>query len=512
MRGKGGIVKVLLEAKADPNAVGDNDGWRPIHAAYDNPEILELLLEAGASKYFGAKTCCYIDRETELSVALLSGKSEIVLLLLENGALLSFNFDVNERDENGSVALHNIDSLTTKLTLEILIRRGANTNVADYSGTTPLLSAIQRQSNEAVDYLVSKGADVNMPTGQYGTALNMACYSGKLESVTNLVENKANVNFSYTGLYGTPLHSAMLRPDDDEKYRIIEYLLRRKELDLHQSVPWWGGYLGLACLCGSLSLLSTLTAKDSTKVNEADKIGRRPIHFALYRTLDHVKYLLRTGAAIEGTDRMKRNALHFAVVSGRLDIVRYVLAKNMDLTSSRDIDNWTPLMWAVRVCGKWDTRSSYRLGIIKELLNHGADRMVEGEGLGRTWTTYELAWYYNLDKEIIDIVTPTPEELQKVSGEEHSALWAYRIKSPKIKGRDGPSDSYCDACLMMLNGILHNCEICENFRLCFKCYRSRNMIHAGHAFHVWREDEEYEGYMDTDLSSYASGSEESSIG
>ncbi|PTB35677.1 hypothetical protein M441DRAFT_153088, partial [Trichoderma asperellum CBS 433.97] len=105
-------------------------------------------------------------------------------------------------DENGSVALHNIDSLTTQLTLEILIRRGANTNVADYSGTTPLLSAIQRQSNEAVDYLISKGADVNMPTGQYGTALNMACYSGKLESVTNLVENKANVNFSYTGLYG----------------------------------------------------------------------------------------------------------------------------------------------------------------------------------------------------------------------------------------------------------------------------------------------------------------------
>lgn len=86
----------------------------------------------------------------------------------------------------------------------------------------------------------------------------------------------------------------MLRLDDDEKYRIIEYLLRRKELDLYQSVPWWGGYLGLACLCGSLSLLSTLTAKDSTKVNEADKIGRRPIHFALYRTLDHVKYLLRT--------------------------------------------------------------------------------------------------------------------------------------------------------------------------------------------------------------------------
>lgn len=54
MRGKGGIVKVLLEAKADPNAVGDNDGWRPIHAAYDNPEILELLLEAGASKHVNA--------------------------------------------------------------------------------------------------------------------------------------------------------------------------------------------------------------------------------------------------------------------------------------------------------------------------------------------------------------------------------------------------------------------------------------------------------------------------
>jgi ankyrin repeat protein len=507
MRGKKDIVKNLLEAKADPNVIGDKDGWRPIHAAYDNPEILEMLLEAGASKSvnatdnsgktalfiacrwgycnsvrvllkFGAEACCYVEQETELSIAVFSGKPEVASLLLEVGVnplkysatnlkspllhycvrqnlvdllkmLLSYNFDVNERDENGSVALHYIGDMTTTSVLEILIRRGASTNLTTNSGDTPLLLAIQCQNNEAVEYLLSNGADVNMPTGLYGTSLNMACYSGTLESVKRLVEEKANVNFNYAGLYGTPLHSAILRPDDDEKHSIIEYLLNRKELDLNQSTSWWGGYLGLASLCCNLNLLSTLTAKDSTKINEEDKIGRRSIHFALYRTLDHVKHLVSMGAEFETTDRMKRNALHFAVVSGRLDMVKYVLAKNADLVKSRDIDNWTPLMWAVRICGRWNTRSNNKLDIIKELLNHGADRTVEGEGLGRTWTAYELAWYYSLKKEIIDSVTPTPEELQRVDDKERSALWAYRMKSRKLKGLGAPSDSYCDACLMV---------------------------------------------------------------
>lgn len=31
-------------------------------------------------------------------------------------------------------------------------------------------------------------------------------------------------------------------------------------------------------------------------------------------------------------------------------------------------------------------------------------------------------------------------------------------------------------------GIRFRCDVCENFVLCFKCYRSQNIIHPKHSF------------------------------
>ena len=73
-------------------------------------------------------------------------------------------------------------------------------------------------------------------------------------------------------------------------------------------------------------------------------MGRQPIHFALYRTKDHIEVLREHGANLFAADKMESSALHFAVVSGRLDVVQYILKEGQgrdlgrDLVNAKDID------------------------------------------------------------------------------------------------------------------------------------------------------------------------------
>ncbi|OGM40073.1 hypothetical protein ABOM_011268 [Aspergillus bombycis] len=110
------------------------------------------------------------------------------------------------------------------------------------------------------------------------------------------------------------------------------------------------------------------------------KFGWRPIHFALYRTLDHVKYLEDHGADLQAEGGLQRNALHFAVVSGRLDLVRYVMQKFKGFINELDCDGWTPLFCALREAQIWDIRFSQRTDIIEELKENGAEIMICADG------------------------------------------------------------------------------------------------------------------------------------
>lgn len=58
----------------------------------------------------------------------------------------------------------------------------------------------------------------------------------------------------------------------------------------------------------------------------------------------------------------------------------------------------------------------------------------------------------------------------------------------------------------MSYGIHHLCDICNDFVLCFKCYRSRNEIHPDHTFSETHADQEYVSNEVSLVSSTASSS------
>ncbi|KAG8413390.1 hypothetical protein J3458_012959 [Metarhizium acridum] len=541
------LVRILLKGGAKPNDTGSVGGWKPIHGAFDNPKILDILINEGAdinaenNGQTALSLSCRNDKAEsvrlllkhkaevrfELSEAL--GKASMVALLLDCGAdplrykaeelnspllhtcvrwnltdilkmLLIYKVDVNERDMHDRAPLHYITSRVEVPVLKLLVDRGAYLNIV-CDGKTPLSMAIGGNNKAVIRYLVEAGAAVNATIGYYGSVIHKACQSSDLETIKLLITHGAELNCNNDGILGTPLQAALQRntysaKDTVENANIIRYLLDHESSLVQMSSSTWGGPLSVACLRADLDVVKTLLERGAN-VHSVDKIGRMPIHSALYRTIEYVETLLDAGAELHVCDRMNRSPLHFAVVSGRLNLVKYVISQRKELVTQNDIDNWSPLMWAVRVCGLWGTQTSDRVDIIQVLLDGGASRLVEGEGVDRKWTAYDIARYYGHVPEIVELVTPSKDELATLDACQRG-FWQWRFCEQEKKAYQWPF-SCCDACLMRIVGTSYACDDCDAYFLCFKCYRSQNHIHPYHEF--TSSEERFESDDDSEMAS-----------
>ncbi len=174
----------------------------------NNIEILNLLIDRG----FDAK---YIDeyQNNLLIIYFLSLNNcktidqtiKILELLLEKG------IDINHVNIYGNSIIHQLLKchflLETEL-LEFLINKGANTNIANFEGETPLLIASREGYTKLVEVLLNRGALINYisnPLTSFNekinlwhpsntTALILASGYGMLEVVKLLIKRGANLN------------------------------------------------------------------------------------------------------------------------------------------------------------------------------------------------------------------------------------------------------------------------------------------------------------------------------
>lgn len=132
-------TELLLAKNADVNAKG-NMGWTPLHLATQRSceEVVQILLAKGANvnarDEWGNTPLCLI-RSTSIGA-----------LLFAKGA------DVNTRSFSDSTPLHTVAGYSTPECVEWLIAQGAELNVTDKRGETPLDVAIRfnQSANAAI--------------------------------------------------------------------------------------------------------------------------------------------------------------------------------------------------------------------------------------------------------------------------------------------------------------------------------------------------------------------------
>ena len=200
------VTSHLLAAGADPNAM-DNEGYTPLHFAHLNPNarVTVLLLEAGAdpkalsndgwtpfhSAVFSAKSRAlseFLERGvdfdfTPLHRAIVLGDSETAMSLLTGGAdasaaddygwnalhfavsmgerpivmgILEARGDPDARTENGLTALH---LAADPGLVEALVAAGAEIDIRNECGRTPLHQAASYREASVVAALLDAGAD-----------------------------------------------------------------------------------------------------------------------------------------------------------------------------------------------------------------------------------------------------------------------------------------------------------------------------------------------------------------
>ncbi|WP_265024828.1 MULTISPECIES: ankyrin repeat domain-containing protein [unclassified Wolbachia] len=200
--GNSNMVQFLLDKGANIEAQ-DAYNRKPLHIAVDvnRLNVVNLLLDRGANL---KATDMY--GKTSLDLAIQKGYEDIVEVLKQKQ--LNLDKELLIAAEKGDLEK-----------VRESIRRGANVNIQDRQGWTPLFWAIQKNNFNIIELLLDNSADIKVKDNEGWTPLHWAVQLGSLNVVKYFVEKGADVN-ALTADGRAPLDIAK----DKGHNKIVEYL------------------------------------------------------------------------------------------------------------------------------------------------------------------------------------------------------------------------------------------------------------------------------------------------
>lgn len=283
---------------------------------------------------------------TLLQRAVLKGKKEAVLLLLDKGA------DTAIADKAGKTALDSAWLMTNSMVhaeiAEILIQKGArsenrsfawflpavrsaNYNVRLEDGLTPLHFAAKSGYGGYISFLISRGADVRVKNSAGSTPLHEAIRAGQLEAARLLIAAGADVN-TRDAKGNTSLHLVMPLNTREEGMR----LLLQKGADPNTKDSFGDAPIHIALrLNMSVDILKLLLANNAD-INLRNSTGQSPLHTAIeLARIEHIPALLERGADIFATDIKGITPFDLAIGKGRELTKTLLTRKNISGSDNR---------------------------------------------------------------------------------------------------------------------------------------------------------------------------------
>ncbi|AEM23266.1 ankyrin repeat-containing protein [Brachyspira intermedia PWS/A] len=186
------IINYLLENNADINLKEELTGFTPLMASFHNIAIAELLIEKGAD--IEARN---VDGINALVYAVSLNDEEMVKFLLAKGADANTVCEIeNEHIYMPPTPLMNAVYNGNTNIINMLLENGADINYTNDSDMTPLIYAAYKGNTNIINTLLENGADINY-TNYYGmTALMYAASYNQFEAVKILLENNADTSIT----------------------------------------------------------------------------------------------------------------------------------------------------------------------------------------------------------------------------------------------------------------------------------------------------------------------------
>ncbi|CAB0042772.1 unnamed protein product [Trichogramma brassicae] len=190
--------ELLLRRGADPNST-NADGCTALHVVcrfYYEYDLTKMLFELSNDEYQPVRLDVRDNLgNTPLHVALEWGGKEVPLMLLERGA------DINLANEDGATPLHvicesefddNGDFVRAFFKIIEDERRSVRVNAQNKFGDTPLHLALVEKHKKLVKLLLENDADANLANAEGSTALHVACHGYEQDDLAEMLFEFSN--------------------------------------------------------------------------------------------------------------------------------------------------------------------------------------------------------------------------------------------------------------------------------------------------------------------------------
>lgn len=410
-------VELLLAHGAQVNLrtdiTSDTGGWTAvcIAAEYDQPDIVKLLVDAGASLSLKSN-----NGSTPLHVATAS--TARVLLQYRK------RLNIDEQNQYKMTPLHCAIEFSPGSELaKLLIDSGANLNLADQDGDTPLSLAAYAGRYDVVKMLLNEEDCSKGLVSPHAKAAvhRAAAWNQNLDIVKLLLENGADVNQIGTNAAGSPLQAACQNKEIAKE--MIECFLEHGA-DLLEQVGTRGFVISTAAVCSTPETINFVLQRGAT-VNVVDTLGRHPIHMSCVGGTLNFREIYKAGGNhnLREKDNLGRTLFHWAAQHAVPEVLEDLISDlGTELINEPDVDGWTPLL-----CACWlgelkradlggakddSERADSQLRVFRILLENGARPDVTGRIGDSVWSLRDVALFNKIDRrclqQVEDALTTIP--------------------------------------------------------------------------------------------------------
>ena len=261
--------------------------------------------------------------------------------------LLKRGTDVNVRDFSGRTALHMAAMNNSTDLIMMLLKRGAKVDLQDDIGCGALHYAVRHRNFMTTALLIKEGANINLQDEDGETALHEVASHGHDPLTLFLLEKGANMNLpDFKG--ETALHKAVRREHTPTITLLVGHGAELELRDQSDQTP-----LARAAMTGNESVVDLLLGSGAD-INLRDNSGNTILHYLVDKDLPKMlEFFVKSGADINLANSDGFTAVHRAAFRGYRRIVTFLLDNGADF-EIQDSHGLSPLQVA-RVCGNKKT-------------------------------------------------------------------------------------------------------------------------------------------------------------